>query len=55
MGLLANNAHVRFLQRELSLPFSTFLPKITYEQMEPCSSLRALGHDYFSTFMERKN
>lgn len=54
-GLLANNAHAWFLRRELALLFSIFHPKTPYEQMEPCSSLRALGHDCLFSFMEKEN
>lgn len=54
-GLLANNARAWFLWRELDLPFSVFQPKKAHEQVEPRSSLGALGYDYLSVFMEKEN
>lgn len=54
-GLLANNARAWFLWRELDLLFSIFHPKKGYEQVEALSSLGAVGHDYLSVFIDKKN
>lgn len=54
-ALLANNVYVCFLWRDPATPCSIFHPKKAYEQMESCSSLRALKHDYFSGFMEKES